>query len=205
MVKKTFFIIIILLSGLFANESSTQLGIYAGINGSGVFGQYMTNEIFKAGPSFGIEIIRPIQSNLYFRTGLQWIRKGYKTGKIKSKDYIDRKERYYFIAEYLEIPLLFQFHGTVIDISGNWIIGFGGALNINNSAKTKVDKESFHEDVDIDMRLFDALFIIGANKMLTHHWSIDFRGSAGLIPYNKNSDILGKRNVSLNLTLGYFL
>ncbi|MFP4546793.1 MAG: outer membrane beta-barrel protein [Fidelibacterota bacterium] len=204
MLKNSVFVLLFFLSSLFANEQSTKFGFFAGINASGVFGQYMTNEIFKAGPSLGIELVRPLQSNLYFRTGLQWTRKGFKTGKIKSEDYIDRKERYYFIADYLEIPFLLQFHGTVIDISGNWVAGLGAGLNIHNSAKTKIDKQSFREDVDIDMRIFDMLVIIGANKMLTQQLSLDFRGSAGLIPYNKNSDVLGKRHASLNLTFGYY-
>lgn len=191
-------------SGFFNQSGQVKIGFFIGGNASGIYGAYVKNEIFKAGLSSGISLVKKLDDNFHFRTGLYYISKGYKTRKIKSEDYIDKKERYYLITDYLEIPLLMQFYGTVLDFNTNWMVGIGSAFNINKKSKTKVDDKVFYSSVN-NIRILDFTFIVGANFMVTDHLNFDLRADAGLIPYSKISDFLGKRNISLVFQLGYFL
>jgi len=202
--KKIIPILIILYAATFANDK-IQYGIFLGGNASSVFGEYMTNEIFKAGVNGGLSLSNKMADNLYLRTGLYYINKGFKTSKIKSKDYKNRDERYYFLSEYIEIPFLIQFHGSILEIESNWMAGFGVGFNIRNRGKTKVDDNSYIVDIENDVRFFEINLILGTNKMVGNHFNVDVRASAGLLPYNTHADFLGKRHVSLLLSLGYFL
>lgn len=198
----------LLLIIIFANTYAgikLSYGIFLGTNASGIFGQYMTNEIFKAGLNGGFSITNKIDNNLYFRTGVYYINKGFKTSKIKSTDYKDRDERYYFLSDYIEIPFLIQFRGSVMEIESTWMAGFGTAFNIRNRGKTKVDDNSYTVDIKDNIRFCDITLIVGTNKMVSQHFNLDLRASASLLPYNIHADFLGKRHISLLFSLGYFI
>ncbi|MBN2281467.1 MAG: outer membrane beta-barrel protein [Candidatus Marinimicrobia bacterium] len=203
--KKALLILVTVATGFSQTHDNKDLhfGLFIGGNASGIYGQYMTHEIFKTGLNGGVTLIRKIADNLDFRSGVYLIGKGFKTRKIKSADYKDRNERYYFLSNYLEVPFLIQFKGSVIEIESIWMAGFGAAVNISNVGKTKVDDKSYSVDIQKNIRPYDITLILGTNKMAGHHLNVDFRASAGLIPYNTHADFLGKRHLSLMASLGY--
>jgi len=131
--------------------------------------------------------------------------KGYKTTKIKHPDYPDRVQRYFFITEYLEFPLLIQFFMPIQKYPTNWFSGFSPALNLTTRQKTKIDKGSFSSSLSKKNRFWDINFVIGTNMMLSSHCNIDLRASIGLIPISKKSDFWGSKNISFVCLLGYFI
>ncbi len=178
---------------------------FTGLNGSGVYGKYLQNEIFKFGFNGGISVIKKIQDNLHFRSGFYYINKGYKTRQQKSEDYIDRKERTYLISHNFEIPLMLQFYAPLFDYSTNWYGGFGFSYALSQQITTKVDGKIVEDTPQNDYRSMDFPLIIGSNIMANRHINFDIRMSCGLIPISEKSDFFGMRNISILFSIGYFL
>ena len=189
----------------FNNSKLLKYGFFVGGNGSSIYGSNTKKIIYKMSFNGGITAIKKYSDNLHIRLGLYYVNKGYKTSVIHDLEFIDKKQRYYFITEYLEFPILMQFYMPIKNYYTNWMLGLAPAINLTTKQKTKIDKEITESTIDDKNRFFDISLIVGTNIMLDSHWNLDIRAVAGLIPIYKNSDLWGNRNISLILSLGYFL
>lgn len=189
----------------FNGSEKVKFGVFIGANGSSVFGGNIKNVIYKMGFSGGISAVKKLEDNLHIRCDIIYINKGYKTSLIKDEDYIDKKERYYFMSDYLDFPILIQFFMPIQKYPTNWMAGLAPSIRLSTRQKTKINGKEYKSSVPDKHRLFDLNFVVGGNMMLNKHLNLDVRGSAGLIPIYKKSDFWSSRNISFIASLGYFL